>query len=74
MTEDENAHEVQHTPQVLTGDDESPRQPGPALDPYTPEPGARPDTTSAATPGFWVGCGFQVAVDDDRFPVMRREL
>ena len=42
MTEDENAHEVQHTPQVLTGDDESPRQPGPALDPYTPEPAARP--------------------------------
>jgi len=39
-----------------------------------PEPGARPDTTSAATPDFWVGCGFQVAVDDDRFPVVRREL
>ena len=39
-----------------------------------PEPGARPDATSAATPEFWVGCGFEVAVDDERFPVVRREL
>lgn len=39
-----------------------------------PEPGARPDTTSAATPAFWVGCGFHVAVDDERFPVVRRDL
>ena len=39
-----------------------------------PEPNARPDATSAATPSFWVGCGFEVAVDDDRFPVVRREL
>jgi GNAT superfamily N-acetyltransferase len=39
-----------------------------------PEPGARPDTTSAATPTFWVDCGFRIAVDDERFPVVRREL
>jgi len=39
-----------------------------------PEAGALPDATSAATPGFWVGCGFSVAVDDERFPVVRREL
>jgi len=39
-----------------------------------PEPGARPDATSAATPEFWVGCGFEVVVDDERFPVVRREL
>ncbi len=39
-----------------------------------PEAGARPDATSAATPAFWVACGFAVAVDDHRFPVMRREL
>jgi hypothetical protein len=39
-----------------------------------PQAGAPPDTTSAATPRFWVDCGFQVAVDDDRFPVLRREL
>jgi GNAT superfamily N-acetyltransferase len=39
-----------------------------------PESGARPDATSAATPAFWVACGFAVAVDDNRFPVMRREL
>ena len=47
MTEEENAHEVQHTPQVLTGDDESPRQPAPPLDPYTPEPAARPGERKA---------------------------
>jgi hypothetical protein len=39
-----------------------------------PEPGTRPDATSAATPEFWVGCGFDIAVDDERFPVVRREL
>lgn len=38
MTE---GHEVQHEPQVLEGDDDSPRQPAPPLDPYTPEPGPR---------------------------------
>jgi hypothetical protein len=39
-----------------------------------PEIGARPDATSAATPGFWETVGFSVAAPDDRFPVMRREL
>jgi GNAT superfamily N-acetyltransferase len=39
-----------------------------------PERGAREDATSAAFPAFWEGSGFQVAVDDDRFPVVRREL
>ena len=39
-----------------------------------PELGARPDATSAATPGFWESVGFVVAAADDRFPVMRREL
>jgi GNAT superfamily N-acetyltransferase len=39
-----------------------------------PERGARREATSAATPEFWVGCGFVVAVDDERFPVVRREL
>ena len=34
----------------------------------------REDETSAARPAFWIECGFRVAVDDDRFPVMRREL
>jgi hypothetical protein len=36
--------------------------------------GAHPDATSAATPSFWESVGFVVAVDDERFPVMRREL
>ena len=39
-----------------------------------PERGARADATSAGTPEFWVSCGFVVAVDDERFPVLRREL
>lgn len=39
-----------------------------------PEPEARPDATSAAHPAFWKTCGFELAIDDDRFPVMRREL
>ena len=39
-----------------------------------PEIGARPDSTSAATPGFWESVGFDRAIDDERYPVMRREL
>jgi len=35
----------------------------------------RPETeTSAARPAFWIKLGFDTAVDDERFPVMRREL
>jgi ribosomal protein S18 acetylase RimI-like enzyme len=32
------------------------------------------DETSAARPAFWQTVGFSVAVDDERFPVMRRDL
>jgi hypothetical protein len=39
-----------------------------------PEPEARPDATSAANPAFWSSCGFDLAIDDPRFPVVRREL
>ena len=39
-----------------------------------PEIGAHEDATSSATPDFWVKAGFQLAVEDDRYPVMRREL
>jgi len=39
-----------------------------------PEIGTRPDATSAATPAFWETVGFARAIDDERFPVMRREL
>ena len=34
--------EVQHTPQVLEGDDDVPRQPTSQRDPFVPEPGPRP--------------------------------
>jgi hypothetical protein len=39
-----------------------------------PEPQAAPDATSAANPVFWSTCGFELAIDDERFPVVRREL
>ncbi len=39
-----------------------------------PERGSRPDATSAATPEFWLDAGFALAVDDERFPVVRREF
>ena len=44
-----------------------------AIEAY-PERGAREDATSAATPEFWLAAGFTLAVDDERFPVVRREL
>lgn len=39
-----------------------------------PEIGAAPDATSAATPEFWESVGFDRAIADERFPVMRRDL
>jgi hypothetical protein len=39
-----------------------------------PERHTRPDATSAATPEFWLAVGFALAVDDDRYPVLRREF
>lgn len=39
-----------------------------------PEAGAAPDTTSGASPRFWLEVGFTLAVDDEHFPVVRREL
>jgi hypothetical protein len=39
-----------------------------------PERNVREDATSAATPRFWERLGFRIAVDDERFPVVRREL
>jgi GNAT superfamily N-acetyltransferase len=32
------------------------------------------DEASAATPAFWIICGFHLAAADERFPVMRRVL
>lgn len=39
-----------------------------------PEPETNPNATSAANPAFWTSCGFTLAIDDPRFPVVRREL
>jgi hypothetical protein len=33
-----------------------------------------PDETSGAWPAFWVSCGFSIAIPDERFPVVRRNL
>jgi hypothetical protein len=39
-----------------------------------PEARAVADATPAARPEFWIRAGFALAVDDERYPVMRREL
>jgi len=39
-----------------------------------PERGTDEDATSAATPEFWEAAGFAIAVQDERYPVLRREL
>ena len=39
-----------------------------------PEAHAVADATPAAKPGFWLRAGFGLAVDDERYPVMRKEL
>jgi hypothetical protein len=39
-----------------------------------PEAHSRPDATPAATRQLWIRAGFTTAVDDDRYPVLRREL
>jgi ribosomal protein S18 acetylase RimI-like enzyme len=44
-----------------------------ALEAY-PDLTLGPDEASAAHPIFWERCGFVLAVDDERYPVMRLEL
>ena len=44
-----------------------------AIEAY-PERRATANATPSATPDFWLAAGFRVAVDDERFPVLRREL
>jgi hypothetical protein len=39
-----------------------------------PEARAVQDATPAARPRFWIRAGFALAVDDERYPVMRKEL
>ena len=47
MTDHERDHVVDPEAGVVEGDDEIPRQPAPALDPYTPEPGPGPGEARA---------------------------
>ncbi len=44
-----------------------------AIEAY-PDRNAAPDATSGATPEFWIAAGFRIEVDDERWPVLRREL
>lgn len=44
-----------------------------AIEAY-PDLTLEPDEASAAYPAFWLACGFATAMDDERYPVMRREL
>jgi hypothetical protein len=54
MSERENEERlVQPEPEVLEGEDDLPRQPAPPLDPYTPEPGARPGERKAFRVLMW---------------------
>jgi ribosomal protein S18 acetylase RimI-like enzyme len=39
-----------------------------------PEAHAAENATPAARPEFWIGAGFKLAIDDERYPVLRREL
>jgi hypothetical protein len=39
-----------------------------------PEARAAEDATPAARPDFWIRAGFRLAVDDERYPVVRREF
>lgn len=44
-----------------------------AIESY-PDLSLHADEASTATPAFWIRCGFQLVADDERYPVMRREL
>jgi hypothetical protein len=44
-----------------------------ALEAY-PDLTLKANEASAADPDFWRSCGFTVAADDERYPVMRRDL
>jgi hypothetical protein len=47
---------------VIEGEDEVPRQPAPPLDPYTPEPGARPGDRRAFSLMRWAWLPIALAV------------
>jgi hypothetical protein len=49
VSEHDREHVVEPEANVMGGDDLVPRQPAPPLDPYTPEPGARPGEARAFT-------------------------
>jgi GNAT superfamily N-acetyltransferase len=44
-----------------------------AIEAY-PDLTLQPDEASAASPAFWVSCGFVEAVTDERYPVLRLDL
>ena len=59
---DEREELVQPEPAVVTGEDDVPRLPSPPLDPYTPEPGARPGDRRAFRMMRWAWLPVALAV------------
>ncbi len=62
MSENERERIVDVNPEVLEGEDEIPREPAPPLDPYTPEPDARPGEQRAFRLMRWAWLPVAVAV------------
>ena len=62
MSERDREQYVEPEAQVMSGEDDVPRQPSPPLDPYTPEPGARPGERRAFRVLRWAWLPLAIAV------------
>lgn len=62
MTERDREQYVEPEAQVIAGEDDLPRQPSPPLDPYTPEPGARPGERRAFRVMRWAWLAVAIAI------------
>ena len=60
--DEDREHIVDPEAGVIAGDDEVPRQPAPALDPYTPEPGPRPGDRRAFSMLRWAWLPIGLAI------------
>ena len=60
----ESVRPDERLPQVIAGEDDVPRQPGPLADPITPEPGPRPGEERAfrVLPLAWIPVTIVVAI------------
>ena len=62
MTERDREQYVEPEAQVIAGEDDLPRQPSPPLDPYTPEPRARPGERRAFRVMRWAWLAVAIAI------------